>query len=261
VASGLISTSSLVVLVSVLVSLLVVQLSSPVASVVLSFLLRLQSASFVLWKKACSIRGMACYLCAWRSDRFGCAPMLVTSVPCGAAAGCSRSSREAFGPESTSGTRRRAMSVGLRKQHETRADAVAMELAMHVEMFRLIEVRVKEIEQFRDWRNRRLKDLSGVTLSCQTSRSSQRTLVARRAICHRLLARQWGFQMALSGSGTGRECCHHVVEASQNGQTGVMGANPRTIPSKGVCYDPLWDLRSSQYQRLHQHHASSLHMS
>jgi hypothetical protein len=38
------------------------------------------------------------------------------------------------------------MDVGSRTQHETRAVAVAMELATHVKMFCLIEVRVKEIE-------------------------------------------------------------------------------------------------------------------
>jgi hypothetical protein len=141
----------------------------------------------------------------------------VTSVPCGAAAGCSRSSREAFGPESTSGTRRRAMDVGSRKQHETRAVAVAMELAPHVKMFCLIEVRVKEIEQFRDWRNQRLKDLSGVTLCVPNFTVLPANFGGQAGYMPPATRPAVGISDAQSGSGTGRECNHHVVEASRSG--------------------------------------------
>lgn len=129
-ASGWISTSSLVVLVLALSSLQPVVQSSflaalVVVSVVSRFRFRLQIASFVRWRRECSVRGTAWNLGAWRSDLCGNAHWFVTSVPCGATAGCSRSSGGIFDPESTSGARRRAIGVGLIECLGTRADADA----------------------------------------------------------------------------------------------------------------------------------------
>jgi hypothetical protein len=133
VVSGLIATSSWVVPVLALPSLLLVVQSSflealVVASVALRFRFRLQIASFVRWRRECSVRGTAWNPSAWRSDLCGSAHWFVTSVPCGATAGCSRSSGAIFDPGSTSGARRRAMGVELIECLGTRAAADAMDL-------------------------------------------------------------------------------------------------------------------------------------